>query len=225
LAAMTVVLNLAAWLLMHGLSGLRRLPSFALRQGVNSLYRPGNQTRIILLAVGLGVFFVVSVRLLQVNLLDAFSVDLNNAERADLYLVDIQRDQLVNLSAFVRDALGAAPQLIPTIRARIAQINGRDVNPDRVPVSDNRGLLGREYVLTYRPKLDETETVIAGRFWPKDDETAPGEEAEISIEELLYKELSLQLGDRVTFDILGKKITARVTSIRRVDWRSARTGF
>lgn len=221
LAAMTVVLNLAAWLLMHGLSGLRRLPSFALRQGVNSLYRPGNQTRIILLAVGLGVFFVVSVRLLQVNLLDEFSVDLSNAERADIYLVDIQRDQLVGLSEFVRDAIGTAPQLIPTIRARIAQINARDVNPDRVPTSDNRGLLGREYVLTYRPKLDETETVIAGQFW----DMSLSNEPEISIEELLHKELGLQLDDRVTFDILGKPITARVTSIRRVDWRKARTGF
>ncbi len=225
LAAMTVVLNLAAWLLMRSLSGLRRLPSFALRQGVNSLYRPGNQSRIILLAVGLGVFFVVSVRLLQINLLDEFSVDLNNAERADIYLVDIQRDQLVSLSGFIREAIGTAPQLIPTIRARIAQINGRDVNPDRVPVSDNRGLLGREYVLTYRPKLDESETLIAGKFWPKDGETAPGEEPEISIEELLNKELGLQFGDRVTFDILGKPITARVTSVRRVDWRNARTGF
>jgi putative ABC transport system permease protein len=221
LAAMTVVLNLAAWLLMHGLSGLRRLPSFALRQGVNSLYRPGNQTRIILLAVGLGVFFVVSVRLLQVNLLDEFSVDLSNAERADIYLVDIQRDQLVGLSEFVRDAIGTAPQLIPTLRARIAQINERDVNPDRVPTSDNRGLLGREYVLTYRPKLDETETIIAGQFW----DITPSNEPEISIEELLHKELGLQLDDRVTFDILGKPITARVTSIRRVDWRKARTGF
>jgi putative ABC transport system permease protein len=221
LAAMTVVLNLAAWLLMHGLSGLRRLPSFALRQGLNSLYRPGNQTRIILLAVGLGVFFVVSVRLLQINLLDEFSVDLNNAERADIYLVDIQRDQLVGLSEFVRDALGTAPQLIPTLRARIAQINGREANPDRVPVSDNRGLLGREYVLTYRPKLDESEAIIAGKFW----DLTPSSEPEISIEELLHKELGLQLDDRVTFDILGKPITARVTSIRRVDWRNARTGF
>ena len=29
----------------------------------------------------------------------------------------------------------------------------------------------------------------------------------------------------MTFDIAGRKITARVTSIRRVDWRNSRTGF
>ena len=36
-----------------------------------SLRRPGNQTRVILLAVGLGSFFVLGVRALQANLLDA----------------------------------------------------------------------------------------------------------------------------------------------------------
>jgi putative ABC transport system permease protein len=222
LAAMTLVLNSAAWLLMGGLRNLRALPSFAMRQGVNSLYRPGNQTRIILLAVGLGVFFIVAVRLLQINLLDEFAIDLNAAERADLYLVDIQRDQVEPLRAFVKNTTGVDPQLIPTIRSRINQINGKDVNPDRVQVNDQRGLLGREYVLTYRNALDEVETTLAGQFW---NSPTTSEEPEISIEELLNKELGLQLNDRVTFDILGKQITARVTHIRRVDWRNARTGF
>ncbi len=226
LAAMTLVLNGAAWLLMRLLrrwmKGLRALPSFAMRQGVNSLYRPGNQTRIILLAVGLGVFFIVAVRLLQINLLDEFAIDLNAAERADLYLVDIQRDQVEPLRAFVKNATGAEPLLIPTIRSRINQINGQDVNPDRVQVNDQRGLLGREYVLTYRNAMDEVETTLAGQFWNSPTTT---EEAEISIEELLNKELKLQLNDRVTFDVLGKQITARVVHIRRVDWRNARTGF
>jgi putative ABC transport system permease protein len=69
--------------------------------------------------------------------------------------------------------------------------------------------------------MDEVETSLAGQFW---DSPVTGE-PEISIEELLNKELNLQLNDRVTFDILGKPITARVTHIRRVDWRNARTGF
>lgn len=229
LGAMTIVLNLAAWALMRGLRGLRQVPSFALRQGINSLYRPGNQTRIILLAVGLGVFFVVAVRLLQVNLLEEFNLDLNNTQRADLYLIDIQRDQVAGLGEFIKERTGAAPPLIPTVRARIAQINGQTTNPEQSAPSsnsrgDNRGLLGREYVLTYRPQLDEAETLVAGQFWDNQP-TPPGAEAEISIEELLHNELNLNLGDRVTFDVLGKPVTARVTSVRRVDWRNARTGF
>jgi putative ABC transport system permease protein len=161
--------------------------------------------------------------LLQVNLLEEFNVDLNNTQRADLYLIDIQRDQVAGLGAFIKQATDAEPTIIPTVRARIAQINGRAANPDQAPVSGNRGLLGREYVLTYRPQLDETESLVEGQFWSAP--LSPGSEPEISIEELLHKELKLTLGDRVTFDVLGKQITARVTNVRRVDWRNARTGF
>ena len=78
--------------LMKFVRGFRRLPSFSVRQGVNSLYRPGNQTRIILMAVGLGVFFVVAVRSLQLSLREEFAIDMN-ALRADMYLIEIQPGQ------------------------------------------------------------------------------------------------------------------------------------
>jgi putative ABC transport system permease protein len=35
----------------------------------------------------------------------------------------------------------------------------------------------------------------------------------------------LGLGGTITFDILGRKLIARVTSFRHVDWRNSRTGF
>ena len=44
---------------------LASAPWFPLRHAVISLRRPGNQTRVILLAVGLGSFFVLGVRTLQ----------------------------------------------------------------------------------------------------------------------------------------------------------------
>ncbi|HNG34388.1 MAG TPA: ABC transporter permease, partial [Blastocatellia bacterium] len=229
LAVMTFVLNLAATVLMKFLRGLRRAPSFTWRQGINSLYRPGNQTRIILVAVGLGVFFVVAVRSLQLNLRYELGVDLNNF-RADMYMIDIQPDQVRGVEESVAKFIGGKPEMVPTVRARIAAINGNEINLDRprngnnAGEPQNRGLLGREYVLTYRDRFDDNEKIIAGNLW-QPTPTAPGAEAEVSIEELLHDELKLKLGDKMTFDVLGRKITARVSSVRRVDWRNARTGF
>lgn len=227
LAVMTFVLNLAATLLMKFLRGLRRAPSFTLRQGINSLYRPGNQTRIILVAVGLGVFFVVAVRSLQLNLRYELGLDLSKF-RADLYMIDIQPDQRKGVEDIVAKFIGSKPEMVPTVRARIAAINNGEVNLDRPPSNENRrenrGLLGREYVLTYRAQLDDNEKIIAGKIW-EPTASPPGAEAEISVEELLHEELKLNVGDKMTFDVLGRKISARVTSIRRVDWRNARTGF
>ncbi len=224
LAAMTLILNLTATVLMKFVRGLRRVPSFTIRQGINSLYRPGNQTRIILMAVGLGVFFVVGVRSLQLNLRYELGVDLENF-KADMYLIDIQRDQRQVVEDAVTKYTGTKPEIIPTVRARIAAINGSDVNLDRPATAnsprENRGMLGREYVLTYRAKLEDNEKVIAGKIW----EPSPNPEPEVSIEELMHDELGLKVDDTITFDVLGRKITARVTSVRRVDWRNARTGF
>ena len=54
LAATGVVLYASAAVLTYLLRRTGNLGPFAVRQAINSLYRPGNQTRIILLAVGLG---------------------------------------------------------------------------------------------------------------------------------------------------------------------------
>ncbi|QQS48305.1 MAG: ABC transporter permease [Acidobacteriota bacterium] len=220
LAAMTIVLMVAATALMKFLRGLRYIPSFALRQGVNSLYRPGNQTRIILLAVGLGVFFVVSVRSLQLNLRNEFSLDLD-AVQADLYLIDIQKDQRQGVEEAITSYTGRKPQIIPTIRTRISRVNQQEVNRETLRNSENRGLLGREYVVTYRPYVEDFETILEGKFWDRTPSSTP----EVSIEELLHDELGLNVGDTMTFDIQGRQIAAKVTSVRRVNWRNARTGF
>ena len=220
MGATTIVLSLAATALMKFLRGLRAIPSFTLRQGINSLYRPGNQTRVIIMAVGLGVFLGVAVRSLQLNLREEFAVDLNNLQ-ADLYMIDIQRDQLAGVGEIVARQTGEKPVLIPTIRMRIAAINDREIDVEQLRPDENRGLLGREYVSTSRANLESNEQITAGRFWDQ----SPAGDPEISIEEVLHRELGLNIGDRVSFDVLGRKITARVTSIRKVDWRNARTGF
>lgn len=85
----------------------------------------------------------------------------------------------------------------------------------------DRGMLGREYVVTYRPTLEANETIISGRMWP----ATPAGEPEISIAEDMRGLQGLDVGSRIALDILGRQLTARVTSLRRVDWRKSRTGF
>jgi putative ABC transport system permease protein len=72
LGATSLVLYGAAVLLTRILRGAKNFGSFSVAQAVNSLYRPGNQTRIILLAVGLGAFVVLAVQSLQANLVREF---------------------------------------------------------------------------------------------------------------------------------------------------------
>jgi putative ABC transport system permease protein len=244
--AIAIVLHLAGAALVRAIQPLRYARSFALRQAVLHIARPGNQTRVILLAVGLGAFFILGVRGLQANLLRDFAVQVG-PDAPDMFLIDIQRDQRDRLAAFLDQANGPAapPKLIATLRARVVGVEGRDVSLDSYQQVRGRGL-GREYTVTYRSHVEANEEVIAGEWW--DDAPSSGE-AEVSIEENISGEIEddrgrrdgrepergevrvgeggrtlIRVGDRMRFDVLGRIITARVASIRRVDWQDFRAG-
>ena len=70
--SVALVLHVAGWALVRATAPLAAGASFALRHAVLRLNRPGNQTRVVLLAVGLGAFFIIGVRGVQSNLLRDF---------------------------------------------------------------------------------------------------------------------------------------------------------
>ncbi len=220
--AVAIVLNLAGLALVRAVQPLRYARSFALRQAVLHVARPGNQTRVILLAVGLGAFFILGVRSLQANLLRDFSVQMGE-DAPDMFLIDVQPGQRDRVSAYVDGMNGAAapPQLIPVLRARVVGVQGREVTLDSYEEVRGRGGLSREFTVTYRPALENNETIVAGAWWGP--EPNPGE-PEVSIEEAFLERNRIQVGDRMRFDVLGRIITARVASIRRVNWDDFRAG-
>jgi putative ABC transport system permease protein len=240
--ATAFVLHLAGAALVRAVQPLRYSKSFALRQAVLHIARPGNQTRVILLAVGLGAFFILGVRGLQANLLRDFAVQVG-PDAPDMFLIDIQAGQRDRLASLIDEANGpgAPPRIMPTLRARVVGVEGRSVDLDSYQEVRGRGL-GREYTVTYRPHLEANEEVIEGEWW---DETPVAGEAEVSVEErivfvgreradggggdsgrrLMEPERNrIRIGDRMRFDVLGRMVTARVTSVRRVDWQDFRAG-
>jgi putative ABC transport system permease protein len=258
--AVAFVLHLAGAALVRAVQPLRYARSFALRQAVLHIARPGNQTRVILLAVGLGAFFILGVRGLQANLLRDFAVQVG-PDAPDMFLIDVQRDQHDRLAAFLDEANGPAapPKIMPTLRARVVGVEGQDVNLESYQQVRGRGL-GREYTITYRSQLEANEEVIEGQWW---DGTPTTGEVEVSIEEDVAEvgffdgnnaggrgggegqsrersprdeaaeaaaregvgaEQRIRVGDRMRFDVLGRIITARVASVRRVDWQDFRAG-
>ena len=123
-AASSLVLYLAAFVLVRLVTPLASAPWFPLRHAVISLRRPGNQTRVILLAVGLGSFFVLGVRALQSNLIAEFSVGMDRGG-ADMFIIDVQRDQAEGVEALLRERQdpGASPaRLVPVLRARVTAV-------------------------------------------------------------------------------------------------------
>jgi putative ABC transport system permease protein len=218
--ATAVVLHVCGIALVWAIQPLRYARSFPLRQAVLHMVRPGNQTRVILLAVGLGAFFILGVRALQANLLRDFAVQAG-PDAPDMFLVDIQPGQRDQVAAVADGANGdrPAPRPIPVLRARVVAVKGANVSLENYEQVRGRSGLSREFTVTYRDKPEANEQVIAGQWWE-----SPSEGVEVSIEEGLLERWPLGIGDEMTFDILGRQITARVSSIRRVEWEDFRAG-
>jgi len=208
--------------LIRAIRPLARSRRFALRHAVLQLSRPGSQMRIVLLAVGLGCFFIIGVRQLQQNLIAQFSLRMS-ADSPDMFLIDVQRDQVKAVEAVLAahmDPGVVAPPLVPVLRARVVGVSGRELNLENYEDVRGRGSLGREYGITYRSKLASNERVVAGKFW---DET-PSDQPEVSIEKFINESFKINIGDTVRFDVLGRTIAAKVTSVRFVDWSASRQG-
>jgi len=215
----SLFLYLAAVVLTKILRNFRNLGSFAVSQAINSLYRPGNQTRIILLAVGLGAFVVLAVQSLQANLVREFDFT-RNQTLPSLFIVDIQKSQIDELAKILEEKTGEAAQTLPTIRARVAYVNGEPIDYQNRETRQQQGQIGREFAVTYRPNLDKNETVIDGEWW-----NTPSDVPQVSVEEVMAERLKVAVGDSLTFDISGRKITTQIASIRKLDLRNTRTAF
>jgi putative ABC transport system permease protein len=224
-AVVALVLYAASWMLVRATAPLARVRWFPLRHAVLSLRRPGNQTRVILLSVGLGCFFVLGVRTLQRNLVSEAVIDVQEGS-ADLFVIDIQTDQVDGVRAILGSwqGSGTPARLVPTLRARVTGVRGRELNLEGYADVRGRGSLGREYTVTYRPALEHNESIFDGEFWPADAAPLPDGQQEVSIEESIHERFGINVGDMMRFDIAGRAFEAKVTSVRRVEWEDARSG-
>ncbi|HUV12362.1 MAG TPA: FtsX-like permease family protein [Acidobacteriota bacterium] len=192
------------------------------RQGLANLYRPHNQTIVLMLAVGLGTFFIVTLYLTQQSLLR--EVELAGSEgRPNLVFFDIQTDQRQGIADLLEAKGLPTIQDVPIVTLRIKSVEGRAIEElkEEPEYRRARWALSREYRCTYRGQLDSTETVVAGNF----EGTYAEGPVPVSIELEIAERLNLSIGDQLEFDVQGVPVEARVGSIRTVAWRSFQPNF
>jgi putative ABC transport system permease protein len=201
---------------------VRRGWPYVVRQGVANLYRPANQTRAVVLALGFGAFLVSTLYLLQNSLLAQFRVTAASSQ-GNLLFFDVQDDQAPPLAAIVTSAGHQVIQRVPIVTMRIASINNTPVN---TLVARRRGAswaYRREYRSTYRDTLVQSEKLVAGKWFgtPAAGDTI----AEMSLERDLVRDMGLKLGDVITWDVQGVKVPTRLTSSREVNWSRFEPNF
>ena len=230
IAGVFSALSLVAWGIVAGVR--RFFPShwsYPWRQGLANLYRPQNQTGILVLALGLGTFLIMTLLLVQRTLLEQIRVTGGGEGQPNLVLFDVQPDQLRGVTNIVRDEGLPVLNQVPIVTTQLAGVKGRTIAEiERDTTTDATWAHQREYRVTYRSELSDSETLVEGTLADSvtGDPLQTGAAVPISIEQgIAREELNVGLGDTLTFDVQGVPVTTVVSSMREVDWGRIGTNF
>ncbi len=217
------VLALASFFLLKLLKSFPQSDSITRRYGISNLSRPNNQAAAIIICLGMGIMLILTVRLLQMDMLAMLN---KNTEMSppNYFFIDIQQDQ-TEIFNEVLDQVSPESEytLTPLVRSRLHSIDERLIaNWEYKDKKREEWFINREFVLTYMdgPPPDGNE-VIEGEWWDK----TRAKNAEVSLEEDAAQRLNAKIGSQLTIDIQGIPVSAKVTSIRKVNWRNMRTNF
>ncbi len=207
----------AALIILRGIPLLTTELAFVWQFGLNNLYRYRQYGVIAITSLSIGIACLTLVSMSHAALLSELNIE-KNANFPELFLVGVPDRQKEDMGQFFKQ-WNCTFQAEALIKAQLTHINGYDVKELPVAMSKNAYLINREQNLSYRDRLTEDESLYKGEWMKGYFQT------EASLEYAYAKQLGINLGDSLTFDIQGVPIIAKVTSFRHVRWTSFRPNF
>ncbi|MNZ49538.1 FtsX-like permease family protein [compost metagenome] len=206
---LALLCGVLGWMLLNALKGLT-VKSLPVRLAINRLLRQPWSTLSQLSAFSLSFMLLAMLLVLRGDLLDRWQQQLP-PESPNYFLINIAPEQVTPLKGFLSEHQIVPESFYPIVRARLTQINGQTTD------GSQDESLNRELNLTWQDKRPDHNPITAGSWPPKS--------GEVSMEEGLAGRLKVGLGDTVTFTGDTQDFSAKVTSLRKVDWESLRPNF
>jgi len=195
--------GIGAWKL--GLAGLKRRPLIAVAQ---------------VMGVSLGLMALILLALVRGDLLQNWQASLP-ADAPNRFVINIQPEQVSGVQDFFKGAAIANAEVYPMVRGRLVEINQKPLEPGQFKEDRAQRLSEREFNLSWAASMQTDNQLVSGRWWQQEEHGKPL----LSLEQGLADALKLKLGDKLTFDIAGSRITLEVSSLRKVEWDSMRANF
>jgi len=192
------------------------------RQGIANLYRPHNQTLILVITIGLGTALTATLFFVQGILLNKVSLS-GSENQPNLVLFDIQTPQKEQVHDMVKSFDLPLLQKVPIVNIRLSKINGisKYENLQDTTSEIRDWVFTREYRVTYRDTLIDSETITQGTWHGEKSKDS----VYISIDEGFANRMGVDIGDEVEFNIQGVPMKTRVSSFRDIDWDRVQTNF
>jgi putative ABC transport system permease protein len=225
---------LFAFLLLFGLSIsimalLRRsIPkglNFSTRQGISNLYRPNNQTTVLILSIGLGTAVLTTLYLVQGLLLNnVSSMDQGNQPNTILYGIEANQSKAIADTTLSFNL--PVMQNVPIVTMKLEAWKGKSKSEwlkDTVSSNKNRWAMNREARVTYRDTLGVAESLISGSM--NKPVKNPKDTVYVSLADSYAEALGVGLGDELIFNVQGTNITTYVGSLRKIEFNNMSTRF
>jgi putative ABC transport system permease protein len=207
--------------------GLRRFfPrrwSYTTRQGIANLFRPENQTMLLVISIGLGTMLLSTLFLIQSLLLKQIEFS-GSGNQPNMVLFDIQKNDVDSVSALLKFHKMPIIQQAGVVTTRVETIDGRTKLQDEADTL--KALPGwvwdREYRVTYRDTLLDTEKITQGAWsgvW------TPGEPIKVSVSSDLAKAMKAEIGTKLTFNVQGTRMETEVASVREINFNRVQPAF
>lgn len=192
------------------------------RQGLSNLYRPNNQTTILLVSIGLGTALIATLLLTQDLLLSRVNLA-SSGNQPNIVLFDIQSSQREQVMELTRQQGFPVNGTVPIVNMRLESINNitaESLEKDST-IKIQPWVFSREYRVTFRDSIISSERITKGKWNPK---ATPGN-IKVSVEEGYATRNGINIGDTLRFNVQGTPMTTTVGSFRKVDWNRIQTNF
>ena len=197
--------------------------NFVFRQGVSNLYRPDNQTRTLIVSIGLGTAILTMLYIIQGLILSNVN-SMDAGGQPNMILYGIETAQVEPIAEMTESHAMPVVQQVPIVTMRIEGWKGRNKSEwmqDSIRRAE-RWVVRREARVTYRDSLEFDETLVAGEYTGSVSE---GDSIFISVDKGWAESLDVWLGDEIVWNVQGALITTYISSIREIEFRSMRTRF
>ena len=187
---------------------------FVWRHSLSSLFRPNNQTRVLMVTIGLGAFIISTLNVVEKSMLG--QVEFTGQEnQSNTILFDIQPAQRDGVVKLMEDNKLKVNQVVPIITCRLGELKGKPVDSWQQDTTDNvpNWALTREYRVTYRDSLHISEELTKGKLQYKSADSIF-----VTISEGMEESLAVTVGDSLVFDVQGVPVKTYISGIRKVEW-------
>ena len=215
-----LVLALVSSLLIMGLAGLRQRGGLGWRFGLGNIARRRGKTVGQAVALGLGLLALLLVSVVREDLLDAWQ-DRLPPNTPNVFLINIQAEQLDELKQFFAGYGYDALKLWPMARGRLVALNGEPVSAQSFDDSETQRWINRDFNMSWTDSIGWDNKITEGTWWG----TSANGEAWLSAEEYAREKLDLKIGDRMTLQYGPEQIEFTVKNFREVQWDSFQPNF